>query len=60
MREARVRSHTILERVSDDNVGFIGFLENSTLRRAEKHHKRLGPFDGWVLDVVHDGETASL
>lgn len=55
-----ILSHTVLEGVSDDDVGFIGLLENSTLRRAEKHHERLRSFDGWVLDVIHDGQTAGL
>lgn len=52
--------HTVLEGVSDDNIGFIGLLEDSTLRRTEEDHKGLRPFNGWVLDVVHDGQTASL
>lgn len=52
--------HTVLEGVSDDDVGFVGLLEDSTLRRTEEHHKRLRSFDGRVLDVVHDGQTAGL
>lgn len=46
---------TVLERVCDDDVGFIGLLEDSTLRRTEEHHEGLRPLDGRVLDVIHDG-----
>lgn len=51
---------TVLEGVRDDDVGFVGLLEDGTLRRTEEHHERLRSFDGWVLDVVHDGQTAGL
>lgn len=53
-------AHTVLEGISDDNIGFIGLLEDSTLRRTEEDNKRLRSFDGRVLDVVHDSQTASL
>lgn len=51
---------TVLEGVRDDDVGLVRFLQDGAMRGTEEHHERLGPFDGWVLDVVHDGQTAGL
>lgn len=53
-------ARTVLEGVRDDDVGFVGLLEDGALRRTEENHKRLRSFDGRVLDVVHDGQTAGL
>lgn len=51
---------TVLEGVRDDDVGFVGLLQHGTLGRTEEDHEGLGSFDGRVLDVVHDGQTAGL
>lgn len=53
-------AHTVLEGVSDDDVGFVGLLEDSALRGTEEHHERLRSFNGRVLDVVHDGQATGL
>lgn len=53
-------ARTVLEGVGDDDVGLVRFLQDGAVRRTEEHNKRLGAFDRWVLDVVHDGQTAGL
>lgn len=51
---------TILCAVNDINRSLVRLSKNCAIRRAEEDDERLLSFNGGILNVIHDGQTASL